>query len=300
MLMAGNSYPGKILLFGEYSILYGSDAVLVPYRKVHAGLVYGKTGSESNQVLLAFHEYLCSDSTRDDAVNLSDYIDLIEFRSEIGIGLSIDSSIPWNKGIGSSGAICAAVFGAFCHKKTDDPYTLKQIFSKMESWFHGKSSGIDPLCIYLNKPLFVINNEYLPQQSEVFMNNIKPFLIDTGIQSKTKPLVEYFSSNMTREDFADEYRRNYLPLVNGAVDQLLKGSLIIQTVIDIAKAQQKYFDRMIPDSYKEVWEQGIKTGLYGLKICGSGGGGMILGFTEDIQGTVSYLKSQFNISAEEI
>ncbi len=29
----------------------------------------------------------------------------------------------------------------------------------MESWFHGTSSGIDPLCIYFNKPLVIEGKE---------------------------------------------------------------------------------------------------------------------------------------------
>jgi mevalonate kinase len=38
---------------------------------------------------------------------------------------------------------------------------------------------------------------------------------------------------------------------------------------------------MVPEKYKQVWENGVKTGNYSLKLCGSGGGGYILGFTSN-------------------
>ncbi|MBT7242136.1 MAG: mevalonate kinase, partial [Flavobacteriaceae bacterium] len=32
----------------------------------------------------------------------------------------------------------------------------------------------------------------------------------------------------------------------------------------------------------KLWKKGIETNTYYLKLCGSGGGGYMLGFTEDI------------------
>jgi mevalonate kinase len=40
---------------------------------------------------------------------------------------------------------------------------------------------------------------------------------------------------------------------------------------------------MIPEKFHQVWEKGIDSGLYYLKLCGSGGGGYILGFTPDFE-----------------
>jgi mevalonate kinase len=40
---------------------------------------------------------------------------------------------------------------------------------------------------------------------------------------------------------------------------------------------------MIPKKFHQIWQAGIESNSYYLKLCGSGGGGYILGFTEDIQ-----------------
>jgi len=47
---------------------------------------------------------------------------------------------------------------------------------------------------------------------------------------------------------------------------------------------------MIPEGFKDVWKRGIESGDYYLKLCGSGGGGYILGFTRDYANAQEQLK----------
>jgi len=39
---------------------------------------------------------------------------------------------------------------------------------------------------------------------------------------------------------------------------------------------------MIPIEIRELWKRGIENNSYYLKLCGSGGGGFVLGFTKNI------------------
>jgi mevalonate kinase len=43
-----------------------------------------------------------------------------------------------------------------------------------------------------------------------------------------------------------------------------------------------HFKPMIPKKFHQIWASGIESNAYYLKLCGSGGGGYILGFTENI------------------
>jgi mevalonate kinase len=47
---------------------------------------------------------------------------------------------------------------------------------------------------------------------------------------------------------------------------------------------------MIPDQFEALWKKGIETNAYYLKLCGSGGGGFVLGFTEDMEEAGKLLK----------
>jgi len=301
MIQTGITYPGKVLLFGEYSVLFGSDAALVPYRKVHAELVPGEAGSESDPILLALLEYFEGKGKQTDSLNISHFIDITLLRHEVENGLSLKSSIPQNKGLGSSGAICAAIYDSFCLNRINSPAELRSLFSAMESWFHGSSSGVDPLCIYLNRPLILINGDCVLSESDLLSRNrVKAFLIDTGIQSKTQPMVAHFRERMNQKEFATDFTTLYIRMVNLAVNQWQNGNLTLDSVFELSKAQRHYFERMIPVSFKDVWEKGIDSGLYAMKICGSGSGGMLLGFTNDLQETTGYLRSKFNINIEVI
>ena len=74
-----------------------------------------------------------------------------------------DSSIPQGYGVGSSGAIVAAFYDKYAQNKItvlenltrEKLLKLKTIFSEMESYFHGKSSGLDPLNSYLSLPILI-------------------------------------------------------------------------------------------------------------------------------------------------
>jgi len=78
--------------------------------------------------------------------------------------LYFDSSIPQGYGVGSSGALVAAIYDTYAIDKIEATETLtrdkllrlKEIFSLMESFFHGKSSGLDPLNSYLSIPILMI------------------------------------------------------------------------------------------------------------------------------------------------
>ena len=84
--------------------------------------------------------------------------DIEKLKSAIEAGLYFDSSIPQGYGVGSSGALVAAIYDKYASDKItilenltrEKLLILKSIFSKMESFFHGKSSGLDPLNSYLS------------------------------------------------------------------------------------------------------------------------------------------------------
>jgi mevalonate kinase len=297
-------YHGKIMLFGEYAVMEGSWAALIPYRKIKASLVISNLEDannltiKSNESLKRFAAYLekCQKQGK-----LTDIINLQQLNKDIERGLWFVSGIPENYGLGSSGAVCASVFETYRRHADFHPLSfLRTIFSQMESFFHGSSSGMDPLCIYLDEPLVIRNNEcYLPAIKPEFAGNfLKPFLIDTGKKSLTAPLVKHFRERMKDSAFKTAFNENYIPLVNRATEQWLSGGLQSTAMKELSLAQYQYLKDMIPVAMLETWEHGIESELYTLKLCGSGGGGMLLGFTGNISETRNYLLSNFKIKIE--
>ncbi len=90
-------------------------------------------------------------------------LDLQKFRTDLDKGMHFDSSIPQGFGVGSSGAIVAAIYDNYSKDKiasdanmsNEKFIELKKIFGILESYYHGKSSGLDPLICYLNLPVLI-------------------------------------------------------------------------------------------------------------------------------------------------
>jgi mevalonate kinase len=65
----------------------------------------------------------------------------------------------------------------------------------------------------------------------------------------------------------------------------LKGDIksLFRNTKQLSRVVLNHFAPMIPKQFHAIWKAGIDTNAYYLKLCGSGGGGYILGFTEDFQ-----------------
>ena len=103
-----------------------------------------------------------------------------KLEEDLNNGLFFESSIPEGYGLGSSGALVAALYNAYVINpiegrvdiKQNDLLTLKRIFAQIESFYHGTSSGLDPLICYLRQPVLIkkeltVHSTPIPQKEVV-------------------------------------------------------------------------------------------------------------------------------------
>ena len=297
--MKGPLFYSKILLFGEYGIIEDSKGLSIPYNFFNGALKISdyptKKSKESNSILSDFHKYLKN-------IDLID-LDLNLFKNHIDKGLYFDSSIPKGYGVGSSGALVAAVYDKYSNNKItvlenltrEKLLILKSIFSKMESFFHGKSSGLDPLNSYLSIPILIkskndINVTGIPNQKSKGSGAV--FLLDSGQIGSTAPMVNIFMEKMKSEGFRNMINSQFIKYTNICVESFLKGDVnnLFDNTKKLSKIVLDNFKPMIPSKFHDLWLNGIESGSYFLKLCGSGGGGYILGFTQNIDKAKKDLK----------
>ncbi len=291
--MKGPLFYAKILLFGEYGIIKDSKGLAIPYNSFQGALLISEDKSEkakiSNQKLKDFYVYLKSLNDPDIKLRLAD------LKRDIDRNLHFDSSIPQGYGVGSSGALVAAIYDQYADNKItvlenltrEKLLRLKSIFSKMESFFHGKSSGLDPLNSYLSLPILINSKDNLeatgiPSQKE---GKGAVFLLDSEMIGETQPMVNIFMNKMKTEGFRNMIDRDFARYTDNCIDDFLHGNVksLFGNVKQLSKVVLKHFKPMIPDSFHQLWAKGIESNDYYLKLCGSGGGGYILGFTEDFE-----------------
>lgn len=293
MMISEKAFSAKILLFGEYSIIKNSMALSVPYPLFEGKLTFARKVRSKDLELYAFVRFL-KKMEKEGKFNFDFDISSLEF--DIGQGLYFDSSIPQGFGVGSSGALCAAIYDRYVEKNENNSEStseLKRRFSIIESHFHGASSGIDPLISYLNLPILIDQNEKLvPVQlpknvSEGTTNKGKGavFLLNTGRSRKTEPLVNLFLEKCKSQSFNEECLDKILPVTNECITTFLEGNFdILKNPFErLSRLQYEFFLPMIPTFYQDVWKQGLDNGDYQLKLCGAGGGGFLLGFCDDFK-----------------
>ncbi len=298
--MKGPLFYAKILLFGEYGIIKDSKGLAIPFNSYKGALKVSKNLSgqalKSNECLLNFYNYLSELDTDLVSFNLN------EFKQDIDSGMYFDSSIPMGYGIGSSGALVASIYDKYANDKItvlenltrDKLLKLKAVFSTMESFFHGKSSGLDPLNSYLSLPILINSKENIeatgiPSQKE---GKGAVFLLDSEQVGETEPMVSLFMNKMKNEGFRKMLSNEFVTYTDACIEDFLKGNVksLFSNVKQLSKVVLTNFKPMIPNAFHKVWENGIQTNDYYLKLCGSGGGGYILGFTENYEKAKTSLK----------
>lgn len=290
--MKGPLFYAKILLFGEYGIIKNSKGLSIPYNYYKGALRMDDSTSEkavlSNKKLKGFAEYLSSLDT-----HLVQF-DLEKLTADVAKGMYFDSSIPQGYGVGSSGALVAAIYDRYAVEKitvlenlTRSKLTkLKSIFAMMESFFHGKSSGLDPLNSFLSLPILIhstseIEPTGIPSQSQ--QGNAAVFLLDSGMTSETAPLVSIFLDNFEAPTFRKMMKDEFIAISDRCIEHFLNRNVtaLFSDVKKLSSVVLHHFSPMIPKRFLALWKKGLETNAYYLKLCGSGGGGYILGFTQD-------------------
>ncbi|MFT7611760.1 MAG: mevalonate kinase [Parvicellaceae bacterium] len=288
-------FYGKVLLFGEYGIIQDSMGLSIPYESYRGSLIFHSEDSEmsewSNNELKKYYAHLAE---LDQSNQLPCELDLAAFKSDIDNGMLFDSSIPKGYGVGSSGALVASIYNRYSingisadgNVANSNILKLKILFGELESYFHGKSSGLDPLICYLHLPILIkskdeVNAVGIPAQGS---SKGAIFLLNTGNPGETQPMVNIFLDKLKEEGFRTMLKKKFKKYNDASIEAFLNKERkpLFSNIKKLSKVVLDNFKPMIPENYQKVWQDGIDSNAYYLKLCGSGGGGFILGFTEDI------------------
>ncbi len=297
--MSSTIYSSKILLFGEYSIVLDSFGFAIPYPlyKGSLKLKAGNKDKDSQKKILEFIEYL-----KIKGENLP-LLNWLKINNDINDKLFFKSNIPQGYGLGSSGALVAAFYDRYAKKKisANEKITknklqkLKNIFSEMESYFHGDSSGIDPLNCYLGFPILIksqneIHITKMPEEKILGYGGI--FILDSGNSSDTSSMVSLFKKKMEDEKFNLMMNNQFIKYSKICINEFLNRnfSSLLKSAKILSEITLDNFQPMIPKKFIKLWREGLRTNDYFFKLCGSGGGGFLLGFTLDIKKTFKTLK----------
>ena len=288
-IMAKNSlhkiFYSKVLLFGEQIINKGAMGLAVPFEHFDGVMKFADGDADdiaikSNKSLAGIANHIIHHK------QLGPLYDTNLFLDDLEKGLYFDSNIPQGYGLGSSGALVAAVYHRYRKNKKKNFLLseLKHELAEIESFFHGKSSGLDPIVCYLHKAVLISQGEVaetfdMPKSTKY---SLKLFLINTHIERKTSPYVRLFLEKCEDAKFMKTVEKSLIPANNIAINAFLqkKHSELLKCVKIISQLQMDLMPEFIPPAFHEAWRAGQKHNEFYLKICGAGGGGFIIGLAK--------------------
>ena len=293
------TFNSKILLFGEYSVLLGSNALAIPYDRYNGRLAFASETKNSNSKYESSNNELQKLFLFLSLNNEQLYYkpDIRKFENDLKKGLYFESSIPQNYGLGSSGAVCAAVYSRYfnipdININNMEIHKIHRDLKKIESFFHGSSSGIDPVCSLLDRPVYIAHNE-ISEIDYVNKNSFDLFLLDTLQNRSSHNLIEQFKQQWENQEFIFQMMHDYIPLVNNCITSFISNNKkdLDEQIFEISYYQFKYFTEIIPVNSLLFWEYGLQNQMFTLKLCGAGDGGFLLGFTQSIIDVISYFNN---------
>lgn len=271
------SYPAKILLFGEHTVNLGTPALAMPLAAFRSKWVQPNLPKEEilkkQRQLPRLAEWLAAEKEK-----LPFALDVAGFRNALDAGWVLESNVPEGYGLGSSGAVVAAIVDRWGAHLPKDLPTLRRGLALIEAFFHGKSSGTDPLVSFLGQPVRIaeadVSTIALPP-----LNDSGLFILDTGIARTATPLISRFLEAWNNPEFEKRCSAELLPSVNEAIGHMTCGAWarLFEAFRAISQFQLENTPWLIPEEFRPLWEELLHQQRAALKICGAGGGGFLLG-----------------------
>ena len=296
--MQMKKYPAKVLLFGEYTVLEGAQALAIPFAGKTGRWEHKKTNDSVNAALESYLKWLRNEKS------VTAYLDIPRFEKDLIDGWVFESAIPDGYGLGSSGALCAAIYDRYLLQNSGsgelELSKLRERLSQLESFYHGKSSGIDPLVSYLNKSILRGRNDvYSIIELPDFHHDGSIFLVDSGKTRSTAEWVRVYQQKMENVAFSEKLRKQLVPSVEHAIYFFLNKSweMFWGHLQIVSHFQKEKFSEMIPEHILNIWSKLDKNAnLHQMKLCGAGGGGYFLVFSKNgdlTKETLNALKASY-------
>jgi len=268
-----STFPSKILLAGEYTVLLGSDAIAIPYDYYSGGWRAG-IRSDYPFDIKAWIEHLSS------IEEVSSQLDINRMHMDYLNDLRFVSNIPQGGGLGSSGGVTAAFYDRYIYNELSIETQLEDIraiLSEMESYFHGESSGVDPLVSLTGRGYVIRDKEGELLEPEI-PQSISLHLILTTTIRNTAPLITFFMESMEKSKFRQRIEEEQMPAVKNFVSAWLEGRVsdVEKSFQAISSIEYDLMKPMITKDIKKLWKQGLDDENFSIKLCGAGGGGAYL------------------------
>ena len=277
--------PGKIILFGEHAVVYGRPALAVPVLQVQAVCrVEAGTPDQGLEIIAADLDQLQNLQSADDNDPLVAVIRRILTALSIetipDLNLTITSTIPIARGLGSGAAVSTAVVKALARyfERDISLQTVSELVFEVEKLHHGTPSGIDNSVVAFAQPIFFVKGR--PIRRLKVASPLTFIIADTGVKSPTHKVVG--DLRQRRNQDVDRYEGYFDEIAVIALQaRVAVEQGFLASIGSYMTENHKLLDRLGVSSplLNSLVDTALSTGALGAKLSGAGWGGNMIALT---------------------
>lgn len=267
---------GKIILMGEHFVVYGSTSIALPFDACNAHIVVRKAATESmtsdlyTGPLMDAPEVL--KGLKALIISVKAYLQIHD-----NLAFKIDSTIPLQRGMGSSAALSIGIVKAlFAYANVESNLDIIRSFAQeAERVHHSNASGIDIETILNGKAIHFQKHQPIQVLNSKLVADL--ILVDSNIKGSTKEAVAHVATYAKKHP---ERMANMIMELNELVElgQLALESNDVMALGNLMNENHSLLKELeVSHSHIDQWiQQGLDKHAVGGKITGGGLGGCFL------------------------
>lgn len=273
----------KIILMGEHAVVYDYPAIALPFNSANVTVTITPSKSNHTYIHSSYYDGIIEDAPESlDNLKQAIEVTLSSFKlANTPMDITIDSSIPSGRGMGSSAAVSVALVRALCdfYKQEISDYQLNFIVNQAEVIAHESTSGLDTLLASTNSSVIYRKS----QTAKTIKINLDAYLVvaDSDMPGQTKTAV---SKVRQLKDSKPDFIRTVMRAIGGFVQQSVEaiqakdinelGRLMTYNhyYLNQLEISNAHIDRIV----NAAWI----AGALGAKLTGGGLGGCVIALAQ--------------------
>lgn len=263
-------------------MVFGEPAIAVPVQALTATVTLRRTEGTARLDSALYHGPLHTAPLRLDVTTTALHAVLRHLgEPNADVTTTIESTIPVERGLGSSAAVSAAIVHAALdawHVEADDD-TIHELIQTAERAAHGSPSGLDARAVRATAPLWFQQGRVTGLEVAAPLHLV---IADSGVRGRTREAVRGVAARREQEP----------TLVDGLVAGL--GRLTIDARADLARGELVRLGAGMSEAHRLLGALGVGdpaldhlahaaliAGALGAKLTGGGRGGCVLALATD-------------------